>query len=499
MNPKLPLRLADYLLLLVPATWTTLGAALSNPVGIPHVERLLAIAALLWVLSILVAAAGIKLGGRRKPVVYTTFMAVLLFTSGNGLVALLGTGPAWLVFVFLVSAAFWVFGRIGDSPLLEGLVTILAVVVISGPVIDYVGFLLDTSPSEVREGDEIPVVLEGEDRDLFLVVLDGHPGVKAMTLDFGGDKAADMVNRLENASFEVPQSAWSSYRATDQSIPSLLDMTLPTDGSLTDSDLQDLYRVIRGDNEVVHTLADGGYETYMIESGWSGSACGAPYDVCVASPWLDEALFWAVERSMIGQTVFNRFGYAFNVGSQASLEWLADNAVAISEDGTPSFVFTHLMVPHAPYFLDESCSLRVSREGSGTAFNVPDVSTDTRARLLADQIACVQDRLVELAHAVGDDDIIVVASDHGTDRRHQLSRAPSTWDTESVVERMNSLVAVSGLSGCGIDSPVFLPSLMRRVFECMSGETVDDLEPVMFTGSGTSLSDAELKAVLSAR
>ena len=189
--------------------------------------------------------------------------------------------------------------------------------------------------------------------DLYLVVVDGYGGLVSMENDFGIEEPL-WAETLAARGFEVPRSSWSAYSSTTGSLPSLLNMSYPVRAGfgMSASTVKQLYSVIGGDNILVEILDEAGYTITMIESGWSGSACGPDIDVCVESPLLDEATFTALEGTILRPYILASTGYSFTVGAQRSMNWLLENGNALSKDDKPDFVFGHLMAPHPPFFLN---------------------------------------------------------------------------------------------------------------------------------------------------
>jgi hypothetical protein len=91
-----------------------------------------------------------------------------------------------------------------------------------------------------------------------------------------------------------------------------------------------------------------------------------------------------------------------------------------------SVFFAHLMVPHYPYVLDESCRVRAQTEdwlnrSEGRDAVVQNTDATRRQRYIAyyAQIRCQQERLLALFNAmkqagVWDDAIVVIHGDHGS-------------------------------------------------------------------------------------
>lgn len=257
--------------------------------------------------------------------------------------------------------------------------------------------------------------------DIFVVVADGYAG--RIAFDYQYEIAAGWERILTGLEFQVPKSAWTPYPTTELAIPALLDMSYPAvpEADTWPASPRALHRMIGGDNRLVQELTRNGYRFVMVESGWSGSVCGVHVDECVASWFLDEATFLAVDRTILSQLVLETFGHSFTIGTRSSMRWLLDNSSRISANGTPDLVIAHLMAPHPPFFLDESCALHHDRS-RWFAFARSDSDPDETRAAYLEQAACIDGFMARLAQEVGDDVVIVYVSDHGTAERRQLWR-----------------------------------------------------------------------------
>lgn len=496
MSTPQKVRFNSYLVLAAPASWTAIGVMAKNPVGIPHAERLIGLSLLIWGSTCLVVWIGVRLGTGARPTVFAVFMGTVMFMSGRELVDRYGFSITLLALVGVVAAVYWLTSRLSDSSLPDVLLVGLAVALISGPAADFYDSVTTRGSSSAVRPPSVGAEI-ADRRDIFLIVLDGHPGLQAIEFDYGPGVVESIVAEMGEAGYQLPDSAWTSFRATAYSIPSLLSMAYPTENPTgTPAETQDMYEIVAGDNSLRRILEGEGYVTHMLESGWSGSSC-REYDHCVASPLLDESMFLAIHGSVLGEPILERYGYAFTAGAMNAMEWLETNVPALDADQAPDFVFAHIMAPHPPFFLDHDCQLVVTSDRSGVRFSRSGVSINRRSDFMLDQIACLQGFLTELAANVSEDGIIVVVSDHGSDRRNQLAKALSDWTEADIVERMNAYLAVKSPDGCHIGEGLVVPNVMRRVLTCLAAEPVPDLAPRMFLGEGLELSSEKVVGIVS--
>ena len=478
---------SDVVLLGIAAAFSPLDRMANNVLAIAHPERVLSLILIVWLAAVLVVILLSRRGVRRSTAVYSTFLVTSLVMAGGGLLQEFGTLAGWAAFGLVLGAAIVLISRTNKVHLLRATVMVTAVVLAVGPVISFIENITGQGQN-MAQAAETPALTLTSSPDIFLVVVDGYAGLRTLDQDFGLE-TPDIVSELEGRGFELPLSAWSSYPSTRASVPSLLDMSYPLEPGEGITPATDLYlsRMIGGSNSVNAVLGETGYETVMVESGWSGSFCTDRIDRCVSAPLLDEMMFSVLARSIAGPTILETFGYSFTVGSQRTMSWLLENAEKLTGDEVPSFVFAHVMAPHPPFFLDESCRTSYHEARSGVFFTRPNDDLASRQEAYLDQVTCVNRFMIELTSRLQPEDVVVFVGDHGSDARHQLVRDPSSWTEDDLRERYNVFLAVRGPAGCSVGSSVLVPNVFRRVLSCLSDSELADLPPRMMKYAAASV------------
>lgn len=482
-------------LLSVPALTPTLALIATNPIGIPHAERLVAVGIAAWALAASWAVFLVRRGYTWNQGTFAAFVALVVIFWGGALTSEIEGILGWLCATFLVAAITVLAGRFERDSVFIVVVVGVAVAMISGPVFALIDSLTGFSEDFVTDETHLSAHLTSTP-DLWLVVLDGHPSQATMAMDFGSDSAAQFSALLESSDLVAPRRPASSYWLTDYSLPSLVNLGYPFDmPSASDATKRSLYRIVSGDNRLVSVLEENGYDTYMVESGWSGSSCSSAFDVCVPSHWLDEAMYFMLGSSVFREPLLERTGYAFTVGARRTMRWALDNAPRLRDDGRPSFAFLHVLAPHPPFHLDAQCEPVVTEARHGFAFNHAGISADDRQAYLEGQIACLGTFVFDLSKLIGPDAQLIVVSDHGTDRRDQLTTPPAAWSEEAILERMGILVA-STKGGCQIPDGSVLPNVMRSVISCLADTEIQTLQPRVFIGHDVELAPHQLDVLL---
>ena len=492
------LRWGDGALLAVASAFWPLSVYARNLFEFVHPERLFLLIIVVWMVGVGVSLLLVMIGVQRTTAVWTVFIAIVLLMSGGRLIRQFGFLGGWVLMFAILALAVVVFARIGDTTVTRAAILSLAVVLGSGVLISTFMSWISLGESTVSVSSDLKVELV-EKPDVFLIVLDGYPGLHAFALDTGEPNTAT-VEALEDHGFEVPQSAWSSYWLTQLSVASLLQMSYPvTEPSESDATTRDLYQLIGGTNSLLTTFTDAGYDTYYVESGWSGSSCPEVIDVCVPAPFLDEGMFFALWDTVVGPQIVRSTGYAFTAGTRKTMEWLLGNGELISSDGRPSYVFAHLVAPHPPLHLTGTCEIDTSPERQGGSFYNSGVPPEDREQYFRGQVDCVDSFMIDLANRLSPDTVIVFVGDHGTDRRSQSIIPAADWGRPEIVERMNVMMAVRSGPGCEVGDSVMVPNLMLRVLSCFSSDDLSENVNRMFIKAMVEIGNDDLAELLAMR
>jgi len=455
-------------LLAVFSSYAPLEIWASNVVGVGHWERLLALIVLAFGVGLVLWSGLVWAGVRGTTALFCTTAALVLAASGGALLVAMGDLGGALFMVSALTIAVTLVARIPNHrPLRIGL-AVAAIFLISGPLMSLVDSWTNFGTSNVVDVD-VEMSSFDETPDIWLVVLDGYAGSTAYRQD-GSIVEPPMVSEpLSELGFDVYRSAWAAYPTTTGSVPSLLEMgyVLDDGAAMNTATVRDLYHSIGGSNNLNAILTANGYTTTMIEAGWSGSGCGA-VDRCVESPFLDEAVVKALERSVLAEWIAENYGYAFTNGAQSAMSWVLLNARELDENKRADFIFAHVMAPHPPFFLSEECEIEFDYRRSGVQFSRPSDSFADRVGFYEDQARCVNSFMLELARSLGPDTVVIFVGDHGTDSRNQLSLDAAQWELEAIQERMNTFLAIRAAPGCDIPDGLVIPEVPLKLVNCLA-------------------------------
>jgi hypothetical protein len=403
------------------------------------------------------AAVGVLLGfaAARRPVAAALLFGAglalavdLTFGLGHSTLALVATALTCLVVSAILRRHIaLVVGAVSFAFLAA---TILAPSTVAGPGAG-AGPGVRTQPADAKH---LPVLLH--------LILDEHIGIDGLPKEFA--ESADMERWLTDAylkqGFRVYPGAYSQYSDTRNSIANLLNLT---------SEGREWAHLVEGktrpyvltDSAYFRHLSNLGYQLHVYQSdhldycrvpGVSYAACYRYKGNSIGSllstslPTSERAQF-ILNSFMAASTYLNRLRAKYaeltealgtgvlpaldhavsRVGPLAVLPALGQLERDLASASRGHAYFAHLLIPHYPYVLDESCRVRQEVEQwlynlasahSGAPANTP-ASRAERYRNYFAQIRCQQTLLERLFATMKDagvwrDALVIVHGDHGS-------------------------------------------------------------------------------------
>jgi hypothetical protein len=382
----------------------------------------------------------------------------------------IGLGGALIPLVLialLLASIRW--GEGGKARQLSVMVALILVIVPVGRI----ALSFDSAPSGLRHPLPVEAAVETATRpDVFVIVLDGYPGVDALVEHFGFDNAA-FLRELERQRFSIGVTRFANYTMTYASLAATLsgDYIVPPGLRLGPSERRDLYRITQSGGVAAAWLRDLGYRYVHVESGWGGTRCGPTVDVCVHAPFIDETSWAWLERSALAPVLRRWVGDSFPFDARRQLKAL-ERVNRVQRDG-PLFVFVHVLAPHPPALLDSECSVRyrpdLDRQNIGAPYEKSPANEKARRVAFVEQVQCVNTLVLAALESIPNDAITVLMGDHGSDSQGQLLLRTSEWTPAQVLERLSILFAIRVPGGCDVaanevGSPV---NLFSNLSECI--------------------------------
>lgn len=450
-------------------TWAN-AAEPVNPLTIAFAFAVIAgIGLIIWMVLI-------RLGLEPLGASYATAVLLLALTNTGALVERYAQGHVLLTLGSILSAAL--VYRLRQLPPLRLLISWGAFVAIGLPLASLIPWSSTGTSGDIDVNADLTIPAMVATPDIVVIVLDAYAGAGVLGDLYDYDNAP-FLDRLEALGFETDEPTLANYARTAFSISSFLQLDyMGGETSITTSDLDPLWGVLGGENNLVSALEEHGYRHVYVESGWQGTTCAASVDVCVGARWPDETFHDVAFRSVLRGLPGYELGRPFTEGAIHALDWMERELPRYLGDDRPDVVFVHVLAPHPPLFLDGTCRPNWREGKPGYAIGGTDESdaelADTPA-LYIGQLECVNSVLLEVAASLPPDDVAVMFGDHGPDSLGQLFTPGEQWSDAQRRERFSVFYAAR-VPGCDMSSIESVVNLGRRMMSCLGNTELSDLD-----------------------
>lgn len=373
--------------------------------------------------------------------------------------------------------------RLGTSSLAKGFLLATAMYMFLVPAYAFANARLNWGDSMLPKYSPLDFGENRHEGDVLLVVMDALGGPISLRDEFAFD-LQPTLNRLIAAGFQSPVT-FASDSTTQTSVASslLMQYSVRDRTTLNSATLAGLREVIAGDNELVRAFRYWNYEITMVESGWGISRCGPAIDHCVPAPIFDDALAAIAENSVVAGHLEQHFGSGFSQGTLATRSWLLEDLPELLINGRNDLIFTHLMAPHPPLFLDSNCKVRGDERYSGLGLWRPGDTPaviELRKNAFLDQVRCVVSIMDALIPLLTESTSVILLGDHGSDASMQLATEPVEWSTRQILFRQNVFFAARLPAGCALPERTVLPNVIRATVSCLGSTDLLPLENRVF-------------------
>lgn len=196
--------------------------------------------------------------------------------------------------------------------------------------------------------------------DVFLLVLDGYAGQEQLFTDFSFDNSF-FLNDLKELGFHILKESRSNYSDTPFSVSSLLNFEYLDlkDFSYTDQNLNYCYKRI-SKNAVVKVFKDYGYEfvnNSIFDIGDDASLIEKTFLLSGIDLISSQTLTSRIRRDLFNNFVMNHMRQSavykdFVFRDYRNNDKLYRKSLTDFRNGgnKPRFIYTHLMMPHFPYY-----------------------------------------------------------------------------------------------------------------------------------------------------
>lgn len=426
-------------------------------IGLPL--RLLGVGAVLSVLGLALYWIGLKAGLETLPAAIAAggVVLVLMLWSTLAVHPVLWLGIAIAVPWFLLSDL---------SPRANRLVVTLTLgLVLVYPIVNLVTeHVTNTEKYAILEpAPRVEATPTGAAEDLILIVPDSYPAPVIAEEWFGHDMEP-LRTVFEEEGFVWAEAGLSRHTFTLLMLSSMYELQPVVDDSPTPpwGNLTSLFEIAGGDSYLRHALAGAGFNYIHVESGFDGTKCGRLVDECHRAGLLDESTWNLLVPSVFYGYLAERHGSYSVDGTLRATDDALDILERVQGNGEHDFVFVHLLLPHPPVVVDESCKV-ITPEGDPVVTGPDSPFTAGFER----QLGCVDLQLERLAKSVEDTSAVLITADHGSGLGGQVSEAPEEWSDADIAERFSILLTYRMPGSC--PGPVEATNLdaMRALVACV--------------------------------
>jgi hypothetical protein len=309
--------------------------------------------------------------------------------------------------------------------------------------------------------------------DIYFILLDEYAGPSSLSKDFGFDNSA-MDSFLTSHGFFVAHDARSNYNFTSFSLASALNLrylNIPEDGKVNASHYHQAEQLIRK-NQVVKVLNKRGYEFINLSIF---DIADQPVDPKPSfAPSAKEIIY---RSTLIGKADY-QIGWNFrntnalrqsqhkdeeNLFNGISERVQKTKAISATTSGKPRFVYTHLLVPHPPFFMNH-----LQRRPAAETDSLGKRSIEGYRGNVAYANELIRDMVQTIQRNTNGNAVIILTGDHGFRWR----------EYENLPHHFSILHAVywPGKDYSGWQQNASLVNLFRKVLSRIYGVKLQDME-----------------------
>lgn len=213
--------------------------------------------------------------------------------------------------------------------------------------------LLFNETFEIRDVDRY-----GVKPNIYYIVLDRYANSTILKDNFNYDNS-EVIDYLNNKGFYIADKSTSNYPITAHSLASSLNLNyldkLLYDIPVRSDDWNPIYNLIKN-SKAIRILKSIGYEYIHIGSWWAPTKINKHADQNFNNNKINE-----FSRNFISQTIFYPILVSLNIYENLdeihmkSAIYAFDKLFKLSEIKQSTFIFAHILMPHAPYVFNKDC------------------------------------------------------------------------------------------------------------------------------------------------
>jgi hypothetical protein len=325
-------------------------------------------------------------------------------------------------------------------------------------------------------------------RDIYYINFDRYGGEESLQAYFDFDNHP-FLSSLESKGFIVAHDAHANYPNTGHSMTSMLNMTYLDEVAKevgTSGDWAPLYGMLK-QHQVGSFLKSQGYRYVHVGSWFEPTRTNPLADLNVKYDPLSE-----FARTLLETTPLEPLSKAFGLGDDkldprrvawARVLYQLEQLVRVGNDGKPTFVLAHIIMPHEPYVFERDGSFLSQAEMKRRHWHRNYLEQLLFANAMMTKVA---DRL--LAGPDPSDPIIIFSSDEGPPPGSDPANPsddPASWVSKTPRQLRQKFGILAAFHLPGITDPGISPSItpvnfFRKVLSLYLGADLPPLEDKSF-------------------
>ncbi len=298
------------------------------------------------------------------------------------------------------------------------LTTLLVVLILADTVL--LGYKrMSSRTDQVTQTGNIKICTGCPKPDIYLILADGYPGLSSLQDNFNFDNTP-FLDSLRSRGFFIVDSSHSNYNFTPFSVSSMLDMNFLTGIKGFNSNKEDMalcYKTIKN-SQTFRILSAYGYSlyNYSIFDFTGQPSLAKPTFLPNRTTLITAQTFTSRIEKEIGHHLvttlhlerFIRFVRMQDLENNTRL-MKETRRQLIEKNKTPKFVYTHLVMPHYPYYYDSS--------GNAVSYEVLDERHHSNKKAFISYLHYSNRQLLKLVDDIRQQSarppVILLMSDHG--------------------------------------------------------------------------------------
>jgi len=266
--------------------------------------------------------------------------------------------------VFFIASFIIIKRRKKDLSTLTAYLNLLMIVLLITELISLTTKLSTSGSQNSQLANDFKPCMDCKKPDIWLIIADGYSGKQELDSVLHYDNSG-FENQLKQRGFHLPENSNSNYNYTPFSVASMLDMNYLNGVKGKNSDKEDLkicFNTINN-SSTLSFLKYNGYQfyNYSIFDFDGQPSLGRPtFLPTKTKPLVSQTFLYRVQHDLWFHLVTNlklssqRKKSLYHDRENNNRFYKLTEELAQKKNNSPRFVYTHLMMPHYPYYYDST-------------------------------------------------------------------------------------------------------------------------------------------------